>query len=171
MKLPQLKREQLSNRALVGECLLFFIKSDSFCKELENQWMQELAQEGFLQSFCKVFFRSEPKTLNLIPWFMDRMATDLLLQKDSSQWQFKDFIDMLSKHDLNFLEQVYKLSEKYKIAPEQLKNDFRHYLKAITDKEDLSAFLFALFSDGVFHAEIRILSYYYEEWFGLPYKF
>src|SRR3989338_1073539 len=133
--------------------------------------MKELAQKGFLQSFCKWFFKSEPKTLNLIPWFMDRVATDLLLQKDSSQEQFKNFIDMLSKYDLNFLEQVYKLSEKYKIVPEQLKNDFRHCFKAITDEEDLSAFLLALFSSGIFHSEIRILSYYYEEWFGLPYKF
>jgi len=133
--------------------------------------MNEWAKKGFLQSFCKVFFKSKPKTLNIILWFMDRVATDLLLQKDSSQEQFKNFIDMLSKYDLNFLEQQYKLSEKYKIAPEQLKNDFRHCLKVITDKEDLSSFLFALFSDGIFHSEIRILSYYYEEWFGLPYKF
>ncbi len=166
----ELKKDDLNNKPLVGKWLLSFIKNDSFCRELHNEYMQEWAKKGLLQVFSKVFFRSEPETHNLISWFMDRLNMDLLLLKDSSREEFKNFIDKLSQYDMNFLEQIYVINEKYAIELRLLKSSFQECRAKITDKEDLSTFIFAFFADGILNSEIRVLSYCYDQWFGPAYK-
>lgn len=167
---PKLNKENLHDRELVGKCLLSFIKNDPFCKELTSPFLQEWAEKGLLESFCRIYFKNEPKTTILVPWFMDRVASDLLNTKDFSKEQFRNFLDMLSRYDANSLEQVFTFVTKYNIDPNDLRNDFRKSLVKITDDEDKSMFLLAFFSDAIFHSEIIIVSYYYEQWFGEDYE-
>ena len=169
MHLPTLKREDLEDRVLVGKCLMFFIKNDPFCKEINSKFMQNCAQNGLLHNFCKTFFKSEPKTTNLIPWFMDMVASDMLLNKNNSQEQWQKHIDMLSRFDITFLDQIFRLSKKYNIDTDSIKENPQNAFK-ILNKEDKATLTFAFFSDGILHSEIRILSYYFKQWFGVEYR-
>lgn len=151
--------------------LLEFLDKDPYCKELKSDWLNQWAAMGLLASFSRVYLNAEPATKNLVPWFMDRVARDLLILESSNEQQFKEFINKLSGYDLAALESMHVIVEKYHIDPEELSKDLKGSLSKITDGDDRTACMFNMFADGVFHAEVRILSYLYEQWFGIKYVY
>jgi len=166
-----MKKEDLTNRGLVGLFLLEFLEKDSFCSELKSDWMTNWAKNGLLDTFCHTFFNAEPKTKNLVPWFMDRVAEDLLANQNSNEEQFRNFVDKLSEYDMVALEKEYVILAKHKIDADEIKNDFKNAVSGISDEKDLGEYIFSVFSDGILHAEIRILSHIYKDWFGKEYAY
>ena len=165
---PELNQKDSDDKALVGVCLQYFIENNSYIKELKSEWFQQWANKGLLQSFSRVYLATDPETDSVVPWFMNRVFTDLALNKNSDVDTFKKYIDRLSKYDVNALERMHEINNKYGL--EVGKDNFNQYFKNITDKNDQADFLLYFFSDAILHSEIIILSYYYEKWFGQVYK-
>lgn len=156
---------------IVGGFLLEFLDKDPYCKELKSNWLNQWAAAGLLASFSRVYLNAEPTTKNLVPWFMDRVTSDLLTLQNSNEQQFKAFIDKLSGYDLTSLESMTSIVKKYHLDPEEFSKDFKEFLSKITDKDDRGTHMLNFFSDAILHAEVRILSFLYEQWFGKTYVY
>src|SRR3989344_6569155 len=96
---PELNQKDSDDKALVGVCLQYFIENNSYIKELKSEWFQQWANKGLLQSFSRVYLATDPETDSVVPWFMNRVFTDLALNKNSDVDTFKKYIDRLSKYD------------------------------------------------------------------------
>jgi len=168
--LPELNQKDADNRALVGQCILFFLENDPFCKEIKGDLMKFLSNAGILDSFCKLYFKSEPETKNVVVWFMNKVFMDISSLKNANQGQFKNFLDLLSKQDLFWLENQYEINRQYNLNPKEMHN-LQKYTKNITDPKDVYTFLHSLFACAHFHAEVIILSFYYKKWFNENYRY
>ena len=86
--------------------------------------------------------------------------------KKSDKHKVKNYIDTISNNEkliLGTLEEVYK---KYGLKSNEEKGNFSQCLKIIIDKDDEYMFSFSYYSYAIIHAEILILSYLYQRWFG-----
>ena len=172
MAYPTLDQNDADNRILVGVCILDFLKKDPYVKELATDSFGVFAKDfEMIKNFSEIFLEGSPKTENVVPWFMDRVFTDLAIHKQSNKEGLKKFIDKLSKIDLVNLNCMYDISNKYSIT--QIKS-FRLLIEELDsknpDKIDKTKFMISFFRDAIFHSEIIILSYYYKQWFGEVYQ-
>ena len=170
-QLPELQQVDADNKALVGQCILFFLENDAFCKEIKSDFIKGMAETGLLNSFCKVYFNSKYETGDIVPWFMNVVFLDLSYHKNTDKDTFRKFIDKLSNNDAYSLEEMYRITKKYNLNADKIKNDFKEYVRGITDPRDVSVFYFTSFSNHIFYSEIRILGYYYEKLFGEKYNY
>jgi len=166
-----LKQENASDRHIVGLFLSNLLETHPYIKELKSNYIQQWAKNGLLKSFSRVFFNSEPNTENLVVWFMDRVFMDLSQHKNSTKKQMKQFIDFLSKKDIEFLENMAKIAGKYNLEITEFINNSKNLILEKTINDDDSALLlFSIFADAIIHSEVLVFSYLYEQWFGEKYN-
>lgn len=168
---PSLKREDISNPERVSEFVTWFIKNEPIANTISGPSSNIIFNEGVRPLTGA---ENNPESLtpdinSLAVWFTIKIFTDLnKYLKDAKKDEFERFIDLLDKTSGETLVTYAEIGIKYGFDMEHFV--YEKEIKKIPDGWERVLFKTNFLSDNVLAAEMRILAWLYNDYFGEWYK-
>lgn len=165
-----LRKMDIPSLEKVAEFVLWFIKHDSIVKAISSRSSNIIFNKGYRPRSGS---RNNPESVNpnigsLTEWFITRIFLDLNnLLKDATKDQFRALIDMYSEGSKDTLTTSATIGMRHGFNFENF--IYEREIEKIPEAERVQ-FEENWLQDNVYHAQIRILSWLYHEYFGEWYQ-